>query len=123
AYGRPTRAYLGNAEEQAAFVATALDRLRSAGARGAWLTAYADYPTEQWRRPPLDRVTRARTLGIVDREGNEKPAAAVLRAFAAARHPVADVKPPIEVDPDRYWREPQRSFVELWREFDAESER
>jgi hypothetical protein len=122
AFGKPTRAYLGNAEEQASFVGETLERLRRAGARGAWLAAYADYPTELWRRPPLDRVTRARSLGIVDIEGNEKPAAAALRAFAAARHTVADVAPPLEADPERYWRDPQHSFVKLWREFHQSSE-
>jgi hypothetical protein len=120
AYGRPTRAYLGDAEEQAAFVGTALDGLRQAGARGAWLAAYADYPTDLWRRPPLDRVTRARSLGIVDTEGREKPAAEALRAFAAQRHTVVEVAPPIEADPERYWRDPQRGFAELWREFNSD---
>jgi hypothetical protein len=122
AYGRPTRAYLGDADEQASFVGTALDQLRRAGAPGAWLANYADYPTELWRRPPLDRVTRARSLGVVDAEGHEKPAAAVLRAFAAARHTVADVAPPLEVDPERYWRDPQRGFVELWHQFSSEEQ-
>jgi len=120
AYGRPTRAYLGDAEQQESFVGATLERLLRAGARGAWLAAYADYPTELWRRPPLDRVTRARSLGIVDAAGHEKPAAAALRAFAGARHPAADVAPPIDVDPERYWRDPQRRFVELWREFNSD---
>jgi hypothetical protein len=120
AYGRPTRAYLGNAEQQAAFVRATLERLLHAGARGAWLAAYADYPPELWRRPPLDRVTRARSLGVLDASGREKPAADALRAFAAARHTVVDVAPSIEVDPERYWRDPKRSFMELWREFDSD---
>ena len=120
AYGRPTHAYLGDAEEQAGFVGTTLERLRRLGARGAWLASYADYSTELWRTPPFDRVTRARSAGIVDANGHEKPAAATLRTFAAARHTVVESAPPLEVDPERYWRDPRRGFVELWREFNAE---
>src|SRR5262249_27218402 len=60
AYGRPTRAYLGNEEEQATFTGRALERLLRAGAHGAWLAAYTDYPPQLWRTPPFDRVTRAR---------------------------------------------------------------
>jgi hypothetical protein len=73
-----------------------------------------------WRVPPFDRVTRARSAGVVDASGREKPAAAALRAFAAAHHSVVEATPPIEVDPERYWRDPQHRFVELWREFNAE---
>jgi hypothetical protein len=122
ASGRPTRAYIGDAEEQAAFVGTALERLRALGARGAWLASYADYSPELWRVPPFDRVTRARTAGIVDASGHEKPAAAALRAFAAARHDVVEAAPALEVDPERYWRDPRRGFVELWREFSSDNQ-
>jgi hypothetical protein len=121
AFGRPTRAYLGDAEGQAAFVGTALEQLRRGGARGAWLATYADYSPELWRVPPFDRITRARSAGIVDANGQEKPAAVTLRAFAAARHSVVETTPSIEADPERYWRDPRRGFVELWREFNAES--
>jgi hypothetical protein len=120
AYGRPLRAYRAELEEQAVFVEAALGRLRGAGARGAWLAAYADYPQPLWRMPPLDRALRERTLGVVDAEGREKPAADALRRFAAQRPTVVDVAPPIAVDPERYWREPKRSFEELWREFDSD---
>jgi len=65
-------------------------------------------------------VTRARTLGLVDADGHEKPAANALRAFAASRHPVVETAPSLVVDPERYWRDPQRAFVELWREFNNE---
>lgn len=122
AYGRPTRAYLGDDEEQATFVSRALERLLHAGAQGAWLAAYADYPPELWRTPPFDRVTRARTLGVVDASGREKQVATVLREFAAARHSIVENASAIEVDSEQYWRDPKRSFEQLWREFNAESE-
>ena len=117
AYGRPLQAYLGDQEQQARFVEDALERLRRAGAQGAWLATYADYAPGLWQTPPLDRAVRERTLGIVDADGREKPAAGALRAFAAQRPTVADVAPPIEADPESYWRDPQREFARLWREF------
>jgi hypothetical protein len=116
-YGRPLLTYRAEPEEQATFVEITLDRLHRDGAEGAWLASYADYPQPLWPTPPLDRAIRERTLGLVDAEGREKPAAGALRAFAARRPTVVSVAPPIVVDPDSYWREPKRSFEELWREF------
>jgi hypothetical protein len=117
AYGRGLRAYRGDAEQQSIFVESTLDRLHGAGATGAWLAAYADYPPALWREPPLDRAARERTLGLIDASGREKPAAAALRRFAAERREVVDVAPPIDADPERYWRDPKREFERLWREF------
>jgi hypothetical protein len=118
-YGRTLHAYRAEAEEQAAFVEEALNGLHRAGAQGAWLAAYADYPQSLWPMPPLDRSRRERTLGIVDADGREKPAAVALRRFATQQPARRDVTPPIVVDPERYWRDPRRSFDELWSEFDA----
>jgi len=120
AYGRPLRAYRGNAEQQAELIESGLDRLQRAGATGAWLATYADYPASLWRMPPLDRAIRERTLGLIDAAGREKPAAAVLRRFAAERRSVVVAPPPIEADPDRYWRDPRREFARLWREFTSD---
>jgi hypothetical protein len=120
AYGRSLRAYRGDLEQQSGFVADALDRLHRGGATGAWLAAYADYPADLWREPPLDRAIRERTLGLVDADGREKPAAGALRRFAAERRAVAEIAPPLDADPDRYWREPQRLFEELWGDFSAQ---
>jgi hypothetical protein len=120
AYGRPLHAYRGDSEQQSAFVEEALDRLQRAGATGAWLAAYADYPAPLWRTPPLDRAIRERTLGLVDAAGREKPAAAVLRRFAAERRPAVAATPPIEADPNRYWRDPRHEFARLWHEFTSD---
>jgi hypothetical protein len=119
-YGRAIRAYRGDADEQAGFVSDALDRLQRAGAPGVWLAAYADYPQPRWRIPPLDRSIRERTLGVVDAEGREKPAAGALRRFAAERRPALDIAPALDVDPDRYWRDPKAEFRALWREWSAD---
>jgi hypothetical protein len=122
AYGRGLRAYRGELEQQATFVEATLDRLQRAGASGAWLAAYADYPEAIWRVPPLDRAIRERTLGLVDASGREKPAAAALARFAAERRPIRDVAPPLDADPERYWREPKRELARLWGEFGAEAD-
>jgi hypothetical protein len=120
ACGRGLQVYRGEMEQQAIFVEATLDRLQRQGASGAWLAAYADYPAELWRMPPLDRSIRERTLGLVDANGREKPAADALRRFAAERRPVRTVAPPLEADPERYWRAPKASFEELWREFNSD---
>jgi hypothetical protein len=120
AYGRGLQAYRGDMEQQAIFVQATLDRLQRDGASGAWLAAYADYPAELWRTPPLDRSIRERTLGLVDASGREKPAAQALQRFAAERRPVRAAAPPLVADPERYWRAPKRSFEQLWRDFLSE---
>jgi hypothetical protein len=117
AYGRGLRAYRGEPEQQSIFVEATLDRLQRAGAAGAWLAAYADYSPALWREPPLDRAARERTLGLVDADGREKPAAAALQRFAAERRIALEAAPPLDVDPERYWREPKREFERLWAEF------
>jgi hypothetical protein len=121
AYGRALHVYLGEMEQQAIFVETTLDRLQRAGASGAWLAAYADYPAELWRMPPLDRAIRERTLGLVDAAGREKPAASALQRFAAERRSVLAGAQQLDADPERYWRDPQREFARLWGEFGAEA--
>jgi hypothetical protein len=120
AYGRGLHVYRGEPEQQAIFVEATLDRLQRSGASGAWLAAYADYPAELWRTAPLDRAIRERTLGLVDASGREKPAGRALQRFAAERRPVRAVTPPLDADPERYWRDPQREFARLWGEFGAE---
>jgi hypothetical protein len=120
AYGRGLNTYRGAPEQQAIFVETTLDRLQRAGASGAWLAAYADYPAALWRTPPLDRAIRERTLGLVDASGHEKPAASALQRFAAERRTVRAVAPPLDADPERYWRDPQREFARLWGEFNSD---
>lgn len=119
-YGRAIRAYRGDAEQQATFLSTALDRLQRGGAPGVWLASYADYPQPRWRIPPLDRSIRERTLGLVDAEGRDKPAAAALRGFAAERRPALDIAPALDVDAERYWRDPKGELGALWREWSAE---
>jgi hypothetical protein len=121
AYGRTLRVYRGDMEQQAIFVEATLDRLQRAGASGAWLAAYADYPAALWRTPPLDRAVRERTLGLVDASGREKPAARALQRFAAERRAVRAVASSLEADPERYWPNPRHEFARLWSEFNTEA--
>lgn len=121
AYEQPLRVYRAEVEEQASFIETALDRLHSSGARGVWLASYADYPQPLWQAPPLDRSLRERTLGVVDADGREKPAADALRRFAARRPAIVAASRPSAIDPERYWRNPKQSFEELRRDFTSEA--
>lgn len=141
-YGAARRVYLAHPQEQAEFVGTALEQLYAAGAPAVWLAAYADYPPELWRVPPLDRAVGPRSQGLVDQHGREKPLAAAVRAFAAQVRagraaepaPAPDApgapappqpdpaSPPrrfsaLPLDPEPYWRNPQRELETLWREF------
>jgi hypothetical protein len=121
-HGRALHAYRAGPEEQAAFVEATLGQLHRAGARGAWLASYADYPQPLWRTAPLDRSIRERTLGLIDAEGREKPAAGALRAFVSQPPVVVHTTSAAMVDPESYWRDPKRSFDELWREFNSDME-
>lgn len=80
--GTPARIYLGNEEQQAAFIEAALMMLYQSGAAGAWLAGYADVPEVLWQTAPYDRSLRERTIGIVRADGREKLAAATLRTVA-----------------------------------------
>ncbi len=145
-FGIARQTYLAHPQEQAEFIGRALERLYAAGAAGVWLSDYADYPPELWRLPPLDRAVGARTRGLVDRSGREKPAAEAVRAFAArlraertaatvpspaqpaspadaapppAPSPTAPMRhfSPLPLDPERYWRDPRRELEALWTTF------
>ncbi|HEU4328959.1 MAG TPA: hypothetical protein VFS21_37825 [Roseiflexaceae bacterium] len=100
--GIARQTYLAHPQEQAEFIGTALERLYAAGAAGIWLSDYADYPPELWRLPPLDRAVSARTRGLVDRNGREKPVADAVRSFAArlrAERAAATVPSPAQQTP------------------------
>lgn len=122
-FGRQRTVTRLDAERQARFVVTAVEQLQRAGAAGAWLAAYADYAPELWRLPPLDRALRERSVGLVDQTGREKLVAIALRSLAArvrdsTATPQRHTLP--EVDPERFWRDPERACRELWRSFESE---
>ncbi len=117
AYGRPTHAYLGNEDEQAAFVERTLTRLLRAGAGGAWLASYADYAPEMWRTPPFDRVTRARTLGVIGADGREEAGRRRAAGVRCRAPPRRRERVGARCGPRALLARCQaRSFEELWRE-------
>ena len=70
-------------EDENAFVCTGtLDRLHADGRLGALWWCWADYSDEFAAQPPFDAAPHARTFGVVRADGNEKPVAAALAAFA-----------------------------------------
>ncbi len=122
-YGRMHQVFYADLEQQATFVDAALQRLYHAGAAGIWLAAYSDHPASHATIPPLDRAPRGRTLGLLDIQGNEKPAAIALRGFAdqirKANRAIATTQRQ-QIDPERHWHDPQRSIADLWAGFEQE---
>lgn len=117
-FGRVARSYLASEDEQATWLEETLLALWRAGAAGVWLASYADVPIDLWRIAPFDRFQRERTIGVVRADGREKPAAEVLRRFAARRNDPRPTPPtsPIEIDPEIYWRDPTNEMQRLLRE-------
>jgi hypothetical protein len=123
AYGHAGQAFLADEERQARLLEAALGELWRAGAGGIWLAGYADPAPSQWAAPPLDRAWPARTWGLVDSAGREKPAASAVRAFAAHLRtdelPAPAGPPALPIDPERYWRNPQAALAAIvadWRD-------
>jgi hypothetical protein len=120
-FGAAATLFLADAEQQARFVESALAALHRDGAAGVTLASYADQPASHWGVPPLDRSWLGRTGGIVDAAGNEKAAAAAVRAFATRLRSgalPAPVGPPaLPLDPERYWYDPNGAYARLAADF------
>jgi endo-1,4-beta-mannosidase len=122
-FGRPQTIFYGDTEQQAAYYETALQRLYQAGAAGIWLASYSDYAQANAHTPPFDWAPRERSLGIIDAQGNEKPAAGVIRAFATElrrqQWKCASATRQL-IDTERHWHNPQASIADLWAGFEPE---
>jgi endo-1,4-beta-mannosidase len=116
--GRSLSQYLASEEEGARYYEQVLERLAATGAAGAYAWCYGDYDATLFGRPPFDKAIRERSFGLVRADGSEKPAAEVVRAFAArlARGDVALGRAPkvLDVTVDAYYAEPQRHFRRLY---------
>ncbi len=142
--GHSAQVFFGDSEQQATYLEVALSRLLQAGAAGAWLPAYSDYGQAHWTSPPLERSPHSRSQGLIDITGREKAAAQAVQSFSsqlgqasrseeqesgeagmreqqqpkagqlqeAVQRPV-----PSDIDPERYWRDPDSEFARLWREW------
>jgi hypothetical protein len=116
-YGEVVSQYYGDAEQQAHFLGETLVALHRAGAGGAWLSDFADPPRSLWEFAPLDRAQPWRRMGLLDHEGREKAAAAVVRRTIAALRAEDDggvrTAPAIDLDPERYWHDPTHTLQRL----------
>ena len=116
--GQPLSQYLASEEEGARYYAEVLDRLAATGAAGAYPWCYGDYDAALFGRAPFETCIRERSFGLVRADGTEKPAAGVVRAFAARleRGQVAFGSAPklLDVTADEYYAAPGRHFRRLY---------
>jgi len=75
-------------DEMAAYCRNVLERLHADGRLGAYWWCWADYDRALRDEPPFDRAPHELSFGIVRADGNEKPVAAALAAFAGERRTV-----------------------------------
>jgi len=117
--GRPLPQYLASEEEGARYYEEVLERLAATGAAGAYAWCFGDYDPKLFARSPLDTAVRERSFGLVRADGSEKPAAGVVRTFAARlmRNEVLRGKAPkvLDVTADEYYAAPERHFPRLYR--------
>lgn len=116
--GRPMPQYLASEEEGARYYEQVLERLAATGAAGAYAWCYGDYDPKLFGRAPFDTAIRERSFGLVRADGTEKPAAEVVRAFAArlSRKEVPFGLAPrvLDLPVDDYYAEPERHFRRLY---------
>jgi len=116
--GRPLPQYLASEEEGARYYEEVLERLAATGAAGAYAWCYGDYHPTLFARAPFDTAIRERSFGLVRADGSEKPAAEVVRSFAArlGRREVRFGLAPkiLDVTVDAYYDAPERHFRRLY---------
>ena len=116
--GRPLPQYLASEEEGARYYGEVLGRLAVTGAAGAYAWCYGDYAPTLFGRAPFDTAIRERSFGLVRADGSEKPAADVVRAFAARlerREVPFGLAPRIlDVTADAYYAAPKQHFRRLY---------
>jgi len=110
--------YLASEEEAARYYQEVLERLAATGAAGAYAWCYGDYDPKLFGRSPFDTAVRERSFGLVRADGSEKPAAEIVRAFAArlARNevPLGNVPKFLDVNVDDYYAAPGHHFSRLY---------
>jgi endo-1,4-beta-mannosidase len=119
----PTRAgvlhqYFAAEDEAADYYEEVLDKLLNAGSLGVFAWCYGDYDDALFGAPPCSTHIHERTFGLVRADGSLKPAAEVVRAFAAERHPrrpVPDSK--LFSGVDSWYRELPHSLTERFAEY------
>jgi len=116
--GRSLPQYLASEAEGARYYEEVLERLAATGAAGAYAWCYGDYDPKLFGRAPFDTAIRERSFGLVRADGSEKPAAEVVRAFAARlerREVHFGLAPKVlDVTVDAYYAAPERHFRRLY---------
>jgi endo-1,4-beta-mannosidase len=124
--GCPLPQYLASEEEGARYYQEVLERLAATGASGAYAWCYGDYDPKIFDRAPFDTAVRERSFGLVRADGSEKPAAEVVRMFAARLRrnevPLGEAPRLLDVTVDDYYAAPELHFPRLYARWLARSE-
>ena len=116
--GQPRAQYLASEEEGARYYGQVLERLAATGAAGAYAWCYGDYDPKLFDRAPFDTAIRERSFGLVRADGSEKPACAVVRAFASrlalGEVPFGSAPEILDLDADAYYAAPEDNFRRLY---------
>ena len=116
--GQPRAQYLASEEEGARYYGQVLDRLAATGAAGAYAWCYGDYDPKLFDRAPFDTAIRERSFGLVRADGREKPACAVIRAFASrlalGEVPFGSAPEILDLDAEAYYAAPEDNFRRLY---------
>lgn len=115
-FGMPART---TAEDGAAdvFVAGALDALYEAGATGAMLWCYSDYPSAIWELPPLDVAPHERFFGLWRADGSAKPAVRHLARYRGVERRAPREADWIDVDRTRFFEAPLENLRRLYERY------
>ncbi len=109
--------------EAAEYVRRVLPGLRGAGATGAMLWCDSDYDRATFEHPPLDVSIHERSFGLWRADGTPKPAVEVVKEFAGAtRLAPPQAEPWIDIDAERFWREPGAELPRLYERYLAGSD-
>jgi endo-1,4-beta-mannosidase len=123
-YGQPRTQFMASEEDLASFVDGTLERLLKTGATGAMIWCFADYAPHLWEKPPCKESRHERFFGLVRPDGILKPHAEVITRFSAARPQVLPIPSyaRFELDPDRYYDDPQGHLWPLYQQFTTDLE-
>lgn len=116
AYGADRRQFMASEEALAAYVAAVLPKLVEVGATGSLVWCFADYHQSLWDQPPCDESRHERFFGLVRPDGNLKPHAEIIRAFAATEPTVREAARSVSLDvsPEEFYRAPAEHAMRLY---------